>query len=211
MKSLQSTMWLGTLVYIHFIILAFVPQQICLLHATHMFNALILLSTYWPHINVHTSSKKPAYCIFQLTCYFHICATKNMPFKCQLLQAKILDTYVNIYTLYEINAISNATRSTGIHTFHITGKCTWINMSATLYIYVPLHLYCSLHRDPTLLHTSIKINKLPPLFIYHKLKNMCQQQISPWNATWKPYAKITWCTSMGQVCQYMCHTWTHWQ
>ena len=38
--------------------------------------------------------------------------------------------------------MNNVTRSTGVHTFHITG------MPTTLYIYVPLHFYCSLHTDP---------------------------------------------------------------
>ena len=29
-------------------------------------------------------------------------------------------------------------------------------MSATLHIYVPMHIYYSLHTDPTLLHNSVK-------------------------------------------------------
>ena len=42
------------------------------------------------------------------------------------------------------------------------------NMPATSHMYVPLHKYCSLHVDPTLLYTLVKnINKLT--FIYHNM------------------------------------------
>ena len=36
MNSLQSTMSPGTLIYIHFTLLAYAPKQICLLNHTHM-------------------------------------------------------------------------------------------------------------------------------------------------------------------------------
>ena len=75
---------------------------------------------------------------------------------CKLCSCKIQD-YVRVYhTSYELNAINNVTRSSGIHTFHITGLCPWTNMPATLHNYVPLHYYCILNIYATLLHTSIK-------------------------------------------------------
>ena len=85
-------------------------------------------------------------------------ATTNMPLKCHIYQwveVQIWDYYSSIYNSYELNAISNVTRSTGIHIFHITGMCPWTNMPTTLHKYVPLH-FCSLQIDPTVLHTSIK-------------------------------------------------------
>ena len=43
-----------------------------------------------------------------------------------------------------------------------------MNMPATLHMYVPLYLYCSLHIDPTLLHTWLKINEIPHFTYYCK-------------------------------------------
>ena len=40
-----------------------------------------------------------------------------------------------------------------IHTLHIIGLCLWTNMPATLHIFVPLHCYCSVHKDFTTTHT----------------------------------------------------------
>ena len=48
------------------------------------------------------------------------------------------------------------TLSTRIHKFHIIDICTSQNMPATLHTYVPLHCYCSLHTDSTLLHISVR-------------------------------------------------------
>ena len=97
-------------------------------------------------------------------------------------------------TSSDLNAINNVTRRTGINTFHITDICPW-TMSVTLHIYVPLHFYHILQMDTTLLHISIK-------------QNICQQQIYPFNAINMLFAQITWCAFMGQVCQFICHTWS---
>ena len=89
----------------------------------------------------------------------------NMPLKChiqsiyhicQLLQVHIWDNYVNLYTSYELTAIDSVTAGTGIFSVHIIGIYPWTNMLPTVYMYVPLHFYCSVHLDPTLLDTSIK-------------------------------------------------------
>ena len=90
--------------------------------------------------------------------------------------ADIRIQYQYIYLIW-LNAITNVTKSTGIHTFDITYICPWTNMPITLHIYVPLNFYCSLHMDHSLLHTPIEINKLKHLFII-LLQNMCQQPMS---------------------------------
>ena len=63
---------------------------------------------------------------------------------------------VTIYTSYEPTAIKNVTRNTGICTFHIIGICLGTNMPATLLMYVLWNVYCTLHKDLTLLHISVK-------------------------------------------------------
>ena len=75
------------------------------------------------------------------------------------LKCHIYATYINsflctwdilsLYISYEINAINNVTRSTGIHTFPITGICPWTNMPATWHRYISLYLCCSLPIDFT--------------------------------------------------------------
>ena len=52
--------------------------------------------------------------------------TANMPLNCnicQLLHVHIPENYASTYTLYELTAINNVTKSTGIHTSYITGIC----------------------------------------------------------------------------------------
>ena len=92
-----------------------------------------------------------------------------MPQTCHVCHS--LHVYVNVYNSYELNAINIVTRSTGIHTFHITDICPWTNMGTTLYIYVSLHFYWSLHIGPTILHISMKnsINCNIYFPYYHKL------------------------------------------
>ena len=81
---------------------------------------------------------------------YHICHM------CQSVHIHIWHKYVSIYISHELISISNVTRNTGIHTFHITGTCSWTNIPATLYIYIPLHFNCPQHIHPTLLLISIK-------------------------------------------------------
>ena len=58
------------------------------------------------------------------------------------------------------------TRNTDRHTFYIIGICPWTNMPPTSHIYVPLHYYCGLHIDLTLLHRTCEKTSV---FIYHAI------------------------------------------
>ena len=82
------------------------------------------------------------------------------------------------------------------------------NMPATLNICIPLHFCCSLHIEPTFLHTPIKINQLQHIFT-RLLQSKCEEQICPPNATYRLHAQITSCASMGKVCQYVNHAKCH--
>ena len=81
-------------------------------------------------------------------------------------------------------------------------------MPATLHIYVPLHFYCSLHIDLTLLHTiNVKINELQHIFTII-LQSMCMQLICPSNATKMSYVQNTHCASMrryANICVTACN------
>ena len=63
-------------------------------------------------------------------------------------------------------------------------------MPATLHVYVPLHLYCSLHINSPLLYTSIN-NQVTATFIYHSIAKYVPPKICTSNATNMPYAQIT--------------------
>ena len=86
----------------------------------------------------------------------------NMPIKChichicQLLYVHILDNYARIYISYDLNVINTVIKSTAVYTFHITDICPWTNMSTIMHINALLHVYCNLHIDPIIAHTSIK-------------------------------------------------------
>ena len=52
---------------------------------------------------------------------------------------QLSDSYVNLCTSYELNAIYNVTRNTAVNTVHIIGIYSWKNMPARLHMYVPLY------------------------------------------------------------------------
>ena len=119
----------------------------------------------------------------------------NMPFKChicKLVHVQIGDYNVSIYAPYDLTAINNVIRSTGIHTFLIVGMCPRKNMPAILHIQVLLHCYYSLHIDPTLLH----INKTQ-----HNSISICHvtDVYVPWKyAPQIPHVQIIWHAFMGE-------------
>ena len=142
-----------------FHILPYAPKQIGLWHCTYMYH---WTTTVAHKKTSHTSkNKQTATSIYHVTA---MCAPTvicpSMPHLCQICKSvhvQIWGNYVSIYTSYELHAVNNVIRNTGIHIFHITGIYPWTNMPATMHIYVPLHIYCNLYTDPTLLlHISVK-------------------------------------------------------
>ena len=114
---MQWTMWSGSMVPIHFTLLAYGPEQI-----------------YLPHYIIgHTSPKKN--CNFYLSCYCHICAT-NMPVKCHIYATCanyfmcIHHTTVSVYMLH-----MNSMQST-----------VWLQALISIhshYWHMPLKIYAS--------------------------------------------------------------------
>ena len=89
--------------------------------------------------------------------------------------------------------------TTGIHTFHITDTCLWTNIPATLYTYVPLHFYCSLLTDLTLLQTTLT-------HIYHTIAKYVPETYM--TLKWHKYSIFPkyFHAFMEQVHQHM-HVW----
>ena len=80
MNSLQSTVWPGTLVYIHFILLESTPEQICLLHCTYMSHCtstVVYIQT--THCCTHPSKVNILQCIFTVYVY-----APQMPYICHM-------------------------------------------------------------------------------------------------------------------------------
>ena len=75
-------------------------------------------------------------------------------FKCMYLET--LHCMHLCFHAHELIAINLVTWSTAVHTFHIIGTVHRTNMPVTLHMSVPMHVYHTLHIDPTLLHISIK-------------------------------------------------------
>ena len=177
MKSLQSALSQQALVYMHFTLLVYAPEYIYLPHQTcmpHYTSNIVYM--YIPHYWTYKSNK-----------------TKNFSFIYHAVSIYILLTNISLkcHIYAKLNAMKNVTLTTGMHTFHITGICPWINMPFTLNMCVLLHFSCSLHIDSVFLHKSIKINKLQNI-LTKLLQNVCQESICPSNATCMPHAKITW-------------------
>ena len=122
-NAVEWTVQLEALLYIHFTLFAYAPEQIGLPHCTCMSHCnYIALHIQTPY---YFTYKSQINCNFYLPCYNHICANMKyppqMPFNChtcQLLHVHIWDNQVSIYTSYELNAINSVTRSTGIRTSH---------------------------------------------------------------------------------------------
>ena len=121
--------------------------------------ALIMYSTYKPHINAHINLKKKKKKKWQFYLQYdnHICTTNKYAPKChiyKLAEVQIGHKYVNRYKSYKLNAIESMIRSTGTHTFYITGICPSINISH--FAHVTLHVYCSSHRYYITAHSHQK-------------------------------------------------------
>ena len=106
---------------------------------------------------------------------------------------------------YELTAIKNMMRSTGIHTFLIIGICPCTNIPAKLHLLVPLHSYCRLHIDPTLLYIWGKkqqnCNSYLPCYCHLYAKNKYAPQM--------PHMPFSSCADTRELYQNICLIWPH--
>ena len=83
-----------------------------------------------------------------ITMYVH---EINIPFKshiCTLNYMQIEDNHVSKYALYELTAINNVSRSTGIHISHIlvyTTEQIFVPHCIYIYIYIYIYIMCMFH------------------------------------------------------------------
>ena len=127
-----------------------------LLHRPNIFSPLYqntsTCNSYFPHYCQRCTSNKYAP---QMSYLYHIY---------KLVCMQISDNYISKYASYELTTIDNMIRNTSIHTFHIIGIYPWTNIPTRLHIYFPVHCYCGLYVEPTLLPISVKNNNLQLLW-----------------------------------------------
>ena len=121
-----------------------------------------------------------------------------MPLKClicRLAGVQILGYCFNVHALYKVTGINNVTVGLCIHMLPIISLCPLPNMPATLYTFVTLPCYDSLHIDPVLRLILSKKKKKKHLFAI-SLPCICPLQICPLNTVHMPYVQFTQCASM---------------
>ena len=117
-------------------------------YCIHMFHCNATLAYTWRDITVHISSKKK---INKLWLLF----TMLLPYMCQQICSS--NAHMQISSYRDIGKpcqcrcliwtqCNQQGNQEPWHTYiHIIGTCFWTNMSATLYIHVPLHFYSSIY------------------------------------------------------------------
>ena len=99
------------------------------------------------------------------------------------------ETTMSVYIPYTNSLHSTISHQNCWYTYiHLIGTRPWTNMPDTLYIYVPMHFYCILHTDPTLL--PLKGNNCNIYLPY--ICKICILTNVPSNGAYMPYAQITW-------------------
>ena len=91
-----------------------------------------------------------------------------MSYVCLIMQITSKYIYTYICASYELNGINSAVRSIGIHTHYIINIYPLTNISATLYMHVPLHCFCSENTDLTSMHALFQKQENAPS-IYHAI------------------------------------------
>ena len=203
-KLMQSTAWPETVITMHFILLAYAPEQICLSHGTCMSHHTATVVCIWtPHY--YPNLYYPWYC--------HICGSNRyvpqMPYMyhiCQLVHVQIWDNYISGHDWCEVTAVTCMMRSTGIHTIYIISICSKTNMPAKMQTYDPLHFYCILHIEPILLHILIKRQQIH-LLLTMVWPYMYQQQMCSWNATSMLHTNVFNMHLRGKYAN-ICHIWS---
>ena len=95
-----------------------------------------------------------------------------------IVNVQVQTKYDTIYTLYQLTAINNETKSTGIHALRITATRSSTTMPDILYMYVPMYCHRSVHINTTLLGIQLK-NKTMHLLFTILSPYKYQQQICP--------------------------------
>ena len=68
---------------------------------------------------------------------------------------------------FHCNIPSDSDQFMSLYTYLTYGPC--MSITATLYMYFPLHVYCSLHIDPTLFHISVENRSMGPVLIWPRV------------------------------------------
>ena len=149
MNTVQSPVWSGALLNIHFTQLAYAPEQICLPHHTfisHCTNTVL----YVDPILLHTQIKKKQ---LTATLIYHINGI-HMPHMHIISCAYETTVSVHIPHVSSMQSIMWPGGPVYIHFILLTHGPEQICLLH--YTHVPLHFSKSLHIDPTLLVTSLK-------------------------------------------------------
>ena len=157
MSSMQSTFWSGTLIYIHFTFWHMLLNK-CACDTGHIYpTALLLWSSYRPHITVYTSTKiETTMCNRYSKHYCQICVRNKYAPQMSHMQISSCSDVRQLcqYLHHAWTSINIVARNIAIHSFHLIGICPWTNIHATCHMF---HCtYSSLHIDPALLHICNK-------------------------------------------------------
>ena len=110
------------------------------------------------HLPQHALAKLNPLCLSQKEREIHYWTYKFKKKKTTTLITMLLP-YINLLEICpsHMNSLQGI-KWPGVQVYmHCTSwHIPWTNIPTTLHIYVPLHLHCNLHIDPTLLQTSIK-------------------------------------------------------
>ena len=153
-NSLQSTMWQTAPVYIYFTLLAYGPEQICLLHCTYMFHytatVLDINTQQYLHIRKQTATYNLCF-----PCYCLICANLNMLPNAIYNPHRPIRFCRDMRELYQYVCLIWNQCSQQCHNKHwYTYISHYWPMPLSKYachvLYVcSLHYYCSVHIHPT--------------------------------------------------------------
>ena len=140
MTSMQSTIWPGTMVYIHFTLLPYATEQLCLSHCTcmsHYTFTVVYIQTL--HYCTHSWEINKSYFLCHITVKYWPVA--NMPSNvtstayAQFLNIHLWGEVSNIYATYEVAPINEVARIT----------VTDMMMRTTTMMPQPNYIYCIGH------------------------------------------------------------------
>ena len=160
-NSLQSTMSLQVLVNIHFTLLGYASEHICLPHQTCMPHCTSNVVYMWTPQILYVQVKQNNELQLYHTINIYVQAT-NFPLKClnyATYSNYFMWRYGQTISLYLPHYELSAMNSVDHDHWHACILYCWQllqNKCACHIVCVPLYFYCSLHIDPSFLHTSEK-------------------------------------------------------